>query len=348
MIYPAQCGNSVDMNFEENWEGFWRNTREAAAYRSGAPQQAALEQFWGGFFKRTLPMFPGARILDLACGNGVVARSALGSARAMGEHAVMVCGLDRSASGLIDFHRRLPAAQAVNADVLQAPFREGVFELVTSQFGVEYAGSSAIVSAARLVSPGGVLAAILHLKGGGIYNECHNNLHAMQDFESSNFMLHARQVFLGEKKPASKRTGLKLSARPTAQFLKAGRAVLEILQRYGVGVAGGVVQRLHADVSNMYAKRTAIELGAILAWIDGMSGELRSYTGRMSAMLDAALDENDFVAIRQELAANSMVIRVHEVMYMGEAHDPAAWILICDRDRGDGPSPPTNNTCQYS
>ena len=180
----------MDKHNEEDWEGFWRNTREAAAYRSGAPQQAVLEQFWGGFFGRTVPMFPGARILELACGNGVVACSALEAVRTAGLPDVMVCGLDRSASGLVDLRRRLPSAYPVNADVLKAPFRDGVFDLVVSQFGVEYAGSSAVAEAARLVAPGGVLAAILPLKGGEIYNECQNNLLAMQALERCKFLLH--------------------------------------------------------------------------------------------------------------------------------------------------------------
>lgn len=333
---------------EEEWEGFWRTTREAAAYRSGAPQQAVLEQFWGDFFKRTLPLFPGARILDLACGNGAVARSAIGAARTAGLTHVMVCGLDRSAAGLVDLHRRLPSAYPVNADVLKAPFRDGAFDLVTSQFGFEYAGSSAVVEAARLVAPGGVLAAILHLKGGGIYNECHNNLLAMQALERCNFLLHARHAFLAEKKPSAQRTGVQPGERPPAMFLSAGKAVLGILKHHGEGVAGGVVRRLHTDVSRMYKNRSAMELNAIVAWIDGMSGELRTYAGRMAAMLGAALDESDFVEIRQKLAAGSMNVRVHEVMYMGEAHDPAAWILICDRRHPDEAFLAANNACQIS
>ena len=338
----------MDKHNEEDWEGFWRNTREAAAYRSGAPQQAVLEQFWGGFFGRTLPMFPGARILDLACGNGVVARSALEAVRTAGLPDVMVCGLDRSASGLVDLRRRLPSAYPVNADLLKAPFRDGVFDLAVSQFGVEYAGSSAVAEAARLVAPGGVLAAILHLKGGGIYNECQNNLLAMQALERCKFLLHARHAFLVEKKPSSQRAGVQPGGRPTAQFLIAGKAVLGILKRHGEGVAGGVVRRLHTDISRMYKNRSAIELNAIVAWIDGMSGELRTYAGRMSAMLGAALDENDFLEIRRQLAAGSMTIRVHEVMYMGEAHDPAAWILICDRRHPNQPFLAANNACQNS
>jgi len=336
----------VDKHNEEDWEGFWRNTREAAAYRSGAPQQAVLEQFWGDFFKRTLPVFPAARILDLACGNGVVAHSALEAAQTAGLTHVMVCGLDRSAAALVDLHRRLPSAHPVNADVLKAPFRDGVFDPVTSQFGVEYAGSSAVAEAARLVAPGGVLAAILHLKGGGIYTECQNNLLAMQALERCNFLLHARHAFLAEKQPSSRRAGVQPGERPTALFLTAGKAVLGILKRHGEGVAGGVVRRLHTDVSRMYNNRSAIELNAILAWIDGMSGELRTYAGRMSAMLGAALDEKDFVEIRRKLAAGSMTIRVHEVMYMGEAHDPAAWILICDRRHPNEPFLAANNACQ--
>jgi len=293
-------------------------------------------------------MFPGARILDLACGNGVVARSALEAVQTARLPQVMVCGLDRSASGLVDLRRRLPSAYPVNADVLKAPFLDGVFDLVASQFGVEYAGSAAVAQAARLVAPGGVLAAILHLKGGGIYKECQNNFLAMQALERCNFLAHARHAFLAEKKPSSQRTGVQAGERATARFLTAGKAMLGILKRHGEGVAGGVVRRLLTDISRMYQNRTAIELNAIVAWIDEMSGELRTYAGRMSAMLGAALDENDFVEIRRQLAVGSMTIRVHEIMYMGESHDPAAWILICDRRRPDERFPAANNACQNS
>jgi len=348
MNHRAWHGSPVSMQLEEDWEGFWRSTREAAAYRSGAPQQAALEQFWGGFFKRTLPLFPGARILDLACGNGVVARSALESVRTAGLPPVMACGLDRSPSALADLRRRLPAAFAVNGDALKVPFRDGVFAIVTSQFGAEYAGLGAVAEAARLVAPGGVLAAILHLKGGGIYNECQNNLLAMQALEQSSYLLHARAAFPGRKKPSSKRPGSLLGDRPTADFHTAGKAVLEILKRHGEGVAGGVVRRLHTDITRMYTNRKSIELNAILAWIDGMSSEFQTYAGRMAAMLAAALDENDLAEVMRQLTACSMVVRVHEVMHMGEAHEPAAWVLICDRHQGHGQPPGADNACQNS
>jgi len=342
-----QCGFG-GLQLEEDWEGFWRSTREAAAYRSGAPQQAALEQFWGGFFERTLPLFPGARILDLACGNGVVARGALQSARTAGLPPVMVCGLDRSAAGLTDLRRRLPAVFAVNGDVLKIPFRDGVFAIVTSQFGLEYAGLSAVAEAARLVAPGGVLAAVLHLKGGGIYNECQNNLLAMQALQRCRYLPYAREAFLGGTKHFPRPSASLLSDRPAAKFRAAGMAVLEILKRHGEAVAGGVVRRLHSDITRMYANRKAMELNAILAWIDGMTSEFQTYAGRMSAMLEAALDERDFAEVMQQLAARSMIVRVHEVMCMGEAHEPAAWVLICDRRHVDGKLPAADNSCQNS
>ena len=97
----------------------------------------------------------GARVvLDLACGSGPMSRELARPGR-------MVVGLDRSESELA-----LAAGQSpgpwVQADALQLPFQDSSLDVVTSSMGlvVVQPVSQVLAEVARVLRPGGVLAAI--------------------------------------------------------------------------------------------------------------------------------------------------------------------------------------------
>ncbi len=89
------------------------------------------------------------RVLDVACGNGAVARRL-----ADDEHWVV--GIDLSAAELASAPR-----PAVRADASRMPFPDGVFDVVTCSMGLAIAQPLTVVLAeiARVLRPGGVLAA---------------------------------------------------------------------------------------------------------------------------------------------------------------------------------------------
>jgi SAM-dependent methyltransferase len=271
-------------------------------------------------------------VLDLACGNGAVTGFALNAAAESETRLPSVVGIDTSIAALKDLETRFPPVLAVVADANRTPFEDQSFDVVASQFGIEYAGIEAIEAAARLVARGGTLAAILHLKKGAIYRECATNLQAILAVESSGILPAARDAFrvgIGSGTVRIANTDLQ---RAQARLVKAGKEVERVLRRHGHDVAGGVVQRLHADVARMYRRMGAYDPTEVANWIEGMAREVKAYAGRMSSMLAVAIDEPSLDKIVNRITLGGLSVRIREKLHMGVIRqEPAAWVLVCDR-----------------
>jgi SAM-dependent methyltransferase len=99
---------------------------------------------------------PGTRVLDVACGTGVVARLA---AQAVGERGSVV-GVDLN-DGMLDVARAQAAAidwQRGDAEAL--PLADGAFDLVVCQQGLQFfpRRGAALAEMRRVLAPGGRLA----------------------------------------------------------------------------------------------------------------------------------------------------------------------------------------------
>lgn len=319
---------------DDGWDEYWRRTREAAAHQAGGPQDEVLARFWNTLLMRTLPNYPHPRILDVACGNGAVTRLVFDSAKRLGGPEPSVHALDRSLAALMELRKRVPSIKGVVADASRTPFPDGAFDLVVSQFGLEYAGIGAPGEAARLVAPDGVLATILHLTSGAIYRECAINLEAAQGLRDSALLPHTRRVFEAGIAVNTARGNGAAFQQADQEFRPAFATAQGILSRHGPDVAGGVVQRLCADIEHMYRRMGAYALRDVLDWIDQTAAELDTYILRMSAMLDAAIDEDELDQMLQLLTAAGLAVRMRETMRMGKKNEAAAWVLVCDRRRG--------------
>jgi SAM-dependent methyltransferase len=132
-----------------------------------------------------------ARLLDLATGNGTVARICMARALARGINldidAIDAAEIDPPASlpdpeqllSRIDFHgkTRLEAL----------PFRDGTFTSVVSQFGFEYACETrAAAEAARVLAPGGRLRLVIHAKVGAVARDIDLRLERMHSVLAEN------------------------------------------------------------------------------------------------------------------------------------------------------------------
>lgn len=145
------------------WSDFW--ARESAGAQGGGclPQgwatiEAAQKRAWHDVIRNSRK---GARVLDLATGDGRVLRW-LRAARP----DLKLFGVDAAPA--------LPAAPKgckVRAGVRmeQLPFADGAFDFVTSQFGFEYGEVERVAGeAARVLVPGGTLALMVHRGDGPI------------------------------------------------------------------------------------------------------------------------------------------------------------------------------------
>lgn len=319
-----------------NWDAYWRNARSAAAHKDGGPQDAVLERFWTQLFKQVFPSLrakPG--LLDIACGNGAVPRFALATAQSLDEDSKLhVCGLDESPAAVQEMCKRHPRLSGVAANALQLPFQDGAFDLVTSQFGMEYAGADVFAEAARVLMPGGVIAGVLHLHGGGIYRECQINLRAIDGFRDCKLLVNFEELFrvvFAAQKQSGNKEQIQRTDRKFAASVKAAEAVLK---RRGKGVASETLFRLYTDIGHMYGRLSAYEPGEVFSWIELMSHELDSYAGRMSSMLAAALDQAGFDQALARLGHLGIDIRVRDTLVFGRQTLPSAWVLVAEKPLG--------------
>ena len=125
--------------------------------RMAAPRTRCLNGSGYSCSGRFSPSFQAApRMLDIACGNGAVTRFALASRTSLGPGSELhISGLDESPAALEEMRNRHPILCGIAADAAQLPFQDGAFDLVTSQFGMEYAGPDVFAETARVVGRGG-------------------------------------------------------------------------------------------------------------------------------------------------------------------------------------------------
>ena len=319
-------GNEVEPPVAQSWDVYWRGTHENAAHQEGGPQEAVLAEYWSRLFQGLGDQASPPRLLDLACGNGAVTGHALKASPRLTS-----CCLDYSVSALLELRKRYPHTLCVAGDAGRLPFADSCFDVVTSQFGIEYAGPETIAEAGRMLAPGGLLAAILHLRDGGIYRECALNLQAVNAIRNSDLLSLARDAFnagfdlnAGIGTPDSFKAAEK-------RFTPAVRALEKLMGDMGEPIASGLPRKLYQDIAHMYRRMSAYDRADIIDWVDGMVLQLEAYGGRMSSMLDVALDRPALAGMQELLERQGLTVINLDSMKMGERAETAAWVLEARR-----------------
>jgi ubiquinone/menaquinone biosynthesis C-methylase UbiE len=121
--------------------------------------QETLNAVWAKFVEK-LP--DGAKVLDLATGNGAVPVALLETGKALSIDAVDRADIDPTR--YLSEHPELAAVSFhSNLDILELPFGDHAYEALTSQFGIEYGGlEPATAAVQRLLAPAGWIGFLIH------------------------------------------------------------------------------------------------------------------------------------------------------------------------------------------
>lgn len=317
-------------NFANSWNAYWQGTSRVGAYSDGGVNHPAVDRFWNDFFAG-VNNDEDTEMLDVATGNGAVIELAVSR---HGIPEARISCIDISPAAIADVESRFPGVNALVADAAEKPFGGRRFSLVTSQFGVEYAGQDALFALREQVAQGGALVLILHCNGSSIYNESAANLAAITALQESHFIPLARDFFekgfravQGANRAPYEKAGTALSV--------AVQSVEGILQQFGPRVAGDTVARLYEDVARIHGALPRYDATETLQWLDAMEGEIRSYADRMRTMIDAAIDETTFSALVAHLESQNFAIERAEPL-TAEGHDqPVAWVLVAMKETAD-------------
>lgn len=326
----ALTGDKTSHSSAEHWDAFWRARDKAVPQPDAGARDPAPAEFWHEFLKQEFALYEHPRLIDIACGNGAVTAIAMEAAHRTGASLTAHC-VDYSMSAVEELRKRFPQVEGVACDAREMPYDDRSFDLVVSQFGIEYAGVEAFEEAARLVDTNGVLAAIVHMADGAIEKECAANLAVVEALNEAQLMPLARAAFgAGFDLIAGKITDPDFQ-QFDKQLAPAIEVAKKILQDEGPLAAGGLLANLYRDIAYMYTRMQNYVPEEVFAWIDQMSDELVSYEGRMASMTHCAVDEATITEIAERVAPLGFTVQPRDVLSLRKTGKAAAWILIARR-----------------
>ena len=318
-------------NNEQDWSNYWQGRASGEALVGvGVEHSEELATFWQGCFDG---QDSDIRVLDMACGAGSVLRHADGAGYKN------LSGVDISKEAISTLETAIPNAKGIVAPVDNTGLADSSYDMVVSQFGFEYAGSSDQVLAAagemaRLVAGDGQFAALCHIEGGGIELECSGHLAHIEAVENTGFIDAAKAVFTAAFKVDSQPGQDTMAAyQKTVEQLGGPRGALVawIENNRAAGEIAALANHLLTGTADMFGRRKAFALSDITGWLDGMNGEINAYRGRMTSMKQAALSGVDAGNILSVFEKNGFKTAPPEKLYMGGEDIPAAWILRAQR-----------------
>ena len=310
-----------------SWDTYWQGTGDAGAYASGGVSHPAILGFWDEFFRTVRQDYSTPGIVDIASGNGAVVERALA---ALGGVKVEFTSVDVSAAAIANIRSRFPQVHGIVADARSIPLDTGGFDVVTSQFGVEYAGMEAIEEAARLVTAQGRLALLLHNQASSIHKECEEGLDAIVRLRESKFVPYAARMFQAgfDACRGADRAPYEAAA---AQLAPAVKVLESIMAQYGQHVAGNTIARLYSDVDRMHQAIQRYEPVEVLDWLHRMDGELDAFEGRMASMCASALDAETFDRVCDVIRERGYTTMHAGPLYAPGHGRPLAWALVATR-----------------
>lgn len=325
----------------EQWSRYWRSDSVTTfARRFNANYDGEFAEFWNSQFER---LGRRARIVDLATGNGAIALLAQRFAADRGREFDVV-GLDYAQ---IDPARALAAHRDLEPLLAAIEFRGGVrieatgladasADLLTSQYGFEYAQAGpAAAEARRVLRAGGRIALILHHSESKVIELARDGLEQVQ-FCLRKEALDERVVALvkvvGHARTAAERAALKDNPKAERLRQKLNASLARIAERAKrhrdpEGFIGVMVPSF-AKVFGEYKDAT---LEQKLGYLRETRRAFDAFRERMADLAGAALSESQLAGLAATLESAGLLVEARGVLrYNG---DLMGWTLEARKPR---------------
>ncbi|WP_166424961.1 class I SAM-dependent methyltransferase [Paraglaciecola sp. 20A4] len=314
MLNTVSTQNSSLTN---EWDNHWRKTSDRAAHSADAIHDRVIERHWLSTLGAST--FNNKRVLDLASGPGALLE-VVRKSQPQTDYEMQYYSVDLSKTALQQIKSAYPTSDVVRADCANLPFFANSFDLVISQFGIEYAGHDAFFECSRVLKKSGKFIGILHYKYGALHIECTNNLKAVDFLSDIEFFRYAQLVLYAN-----------LTGKPDVHLKHLEMTFTNILSLLSHAISeqpklmGGLLLRLYNDTCYMYENLTRFETIAIIQWLNNMEEELNNYRARMSSMSESALSESSLDKALIAFKAKGFNKIVRRKMSINQETEPFAW-----------------------
>lgn len=325
----------------DTWSDYWRlgELTTLNFFRDGYTGELAA--FWHSLVD-ALP--DGARVVDLATGNGAVAVAVLRRARSAGRK-LAVEGVDVAQ---IDPALHAGKQPGLREELQAIRFHPGTplehtglpaarYDLVTSQYGIEYGDlRAAVAEIARLLVPGGRFGAILHSAESNVARTA-INIEALFStlLEELDIPGRARRLVMrvgDARDPVSLARSCR-EAEASAlcsdleQVVARGQAFAAHDEEMR-GTTQGFLQRILAPLNDAFGLAKADKL----ALIDQVEKKSRSLQQRMTALRSCAFDRATLDQFLDRLRAAGLILESQQAIEFGAQREKMGYGVIARRE----------------
>ena len=306
------------------WRYYWRENRLAACVPDNPDSAAAIESHWTEFFAG-LPA--GTRVLDIATGNGVLLVWASRAARSAGRELVLT-GIDLAdvdpARFLPEHSADLAAANFIGGTAAESlPFDDCSFDVVISQYGLEYADLDlALSEAARVLVSGGRLHWLAHGDDSIVLAQGRARLVDIDLLLAADGPFAAMKNFIEARargRKVNRATRLLTEALRTAQAHCAAHPPATLVQQ----LCGGIL-----ETANQFERYTPADAAH---WLDENRKRLRGQRQRTRDLLSACLSGERLELVEKALGASPWSDAAISSLEVGEAGHPVGRLIHATR-----------------
>jgi ubiquinone/menaquinone biosynthesis C-methylase UbiE len=272
---------------DQGWVDYWQHDGEGGEVfvNSKGERHPALAEYWNHAFEGVAGR---SRVIDIASGAGSI------FAHLSPDHGLELFAADIAEEALEALKARIPGVTTVACPAEAVPYGDGYFDLVVSQFGIEYAGIEAFTEAGRLVAAGGCLAALCHVEDGYIDSNNKAQLEEARLVDEMRFIDLAKDL-------------TRVAFSNDANAMQQSEAVFApVMSKVAAGVERcprGIHCHLFRGFRQLFEQRRAYDATDITTWLEQMRADLDKNIDRLSRMRAAALSKADVTTIAENLTA---------------------------------------------
>jgi SAM-dependent methyltransferase len=309
------CSFNTMSTTDQGWADYWQHDGDGGEVFVNAKgeRHPALAEYWGAVFAEVSDK---AAVIDIASGAGSI------FAHLPAGHGLDLFAADIAAEALLALTDRIPGVTTTVCAADAVPYGDGRFELVVSQFGIEYAGINAFTEAARLVAPGGRLSCLCHVEDGYIDSNNKAQLEEASLVNETAFIDLA--IELTKAAFSADATAMQRSEKAFVPAMKKVRAGIQRCPR-------GIHSHLYQGFQTLFEQRRAYDEADITSWLEEMQGDVNKNIDRLSRMRAAALSPADTIKITENLGSAGLQGIQFEPFTTPGNRLPVAWKLSATR-----------------
>jgi len=263
------------MNKVFDWSEYWLNegvTGECFVDSKGNKNNY-LSKFWYKEIRNNKNL---AKVIDLASGAGSI------FAGNIDEENDKYYAVDVSQDALNQLKSRMPNVKTLVNSIDNVNLPSAEFDLVVSQFGIEYAGANAFIEAARLLKANGKLVLLSHIKDGFIDSKNQTEYEGVSLLNSSDFINKSIEVTKARFEADKNKFKQKFS-----EFI----AIEPVVSKWALTHKTGLLSHAYFGFRKMYENINSYVLADLIDWLEGINDEKQKSEIRLKEMLNAALTQ---------------------------------------------------------